>query len=349
MMPRRHLENAYFEAPFFLQSYSTAFLAPTLVSIGVIVFLGSLAVYGFGVVIHAAAIFLTSVLLIPILKISQKTLFFKTWWWVGDLFLLSAILPVSLPWYAGIFVTTFYLLVARVFLAPNRLFLFSPIALTFLVTTLLFSHGEPYQATVFPLMKSFSWREWLNASLDLIQGGGEASTNILIGGSPGGSTLVILFSGIILGLTHAISFSFAVIYTILCLTVLLVPAIVTHQFVFSQADIIYLQNVFFTGVFLLREPTALEVSRKWVHVFLCAIMTVLAYVFHIQSPWYYGVIFAGLFIPLIELYPVRKIFGHKYNRKYPSFRPIIQVRESAYFFAVSLCLIAITFFLKELL
>ena len=348
-MARRHLENAYLEAPFFLQSYSTAFLAPTLVSIGIIIFLGSLAVYGLGIAVHAAAIFLTSLLLIPILKISQKELFFKTWWWVGELFLLSALLPVDLPWYTGIFTTVFYLLVARIFLVPNRLFLFNPIALTFLVVTILFSHGEPYQGTVFSLMKNLSWREWFNASLALMQGGGEASANIFIGGAPGGSTLVILFSGIILGLTHVVSFSFAIIYTILCLTVLLVPAVMTHQFSFSQADMIYLQNVFFTGVFLLREPTALEFSRKWIHVFLCAIMTVLAHVFNIQNPWYYGVIFAGILIPLLEIIPSRKIFGRKYIRKYPSFRPIIQARETAYFFAISLCLIAVTFFLKELL
>ena len=347
-MPRRHLENASLEAPFFHQSYSTALLAPTLVCVGIIVFLGSLAVYGFGIFIHAASIFLTAFLLVPILKISQKVLFFKTLWWVGALLLLSAIIPVDLPWYTGIFVTTFYLLVARVFLVPNHLFLFNPIALTFLVTALFFPHESPYQATVFSQMKSLSWNEWLNASLALMQGGGEPSANILIGGTPGGSTLIILFCGIILGLTHVVSFSFAIIYTILCLLALLFP-ITTNHSTFSQTDIIYLQNVFFAGVFFLREPTALEFSRKWIYVFLCAAMTILAYVFHTQAPWCYGILFAGIFLPLIEIYPPSKVFSHKYLVEPLPFRPVIQVRELAYFSVISLCLIAITFFLKELL
>ncbi|MGL5721413.1 MAG: RnfABCDGE type electron transport complex subunit D [Brevinema sp.] len=348
-MPRRHLENAYLEAPFFRQSYATAFLAPTIVSVGIIIFLGSFIVYGFGVFIHAAAIFLTAFLLVPILKISQKTHFFKTSWWVGELLILSALLPVNLSWYVGVFTSMFYLLMARVFLSANRRLLFNPIALTFLITILIFPSESLYQTTVFAQMKSISLGEWLNASLTLMQGIGEPSTTLLVGNSPGGSILVVIFCGVILALTHVISFSFAVIYTILCLIALLSSVIKTQQLIFSPSDLLYIQNVFFAGVFFLREPTPLEFSRKWTHLFLCVAITTLAFVFEAPAPWCYGILFANIFLPLIEITPSRKIFGHQYSHERPSFRPQLQIKELALFFLVSLCLIATVFFFKELL
>ncbi|MGL5253838.1 MAG: RnfABCDGE type electron transport complex subunit D [Brevinema sp.] len=348
-MPRRFLENAYLEAPFFRQSYATVFLAPTMLIMGIIILLGSLAVYGFGILIHVATLFLTALLLVPILKISQKGLFFKTTWWIGELFLLAAMLPVDMPWFGSAFAAIFYLLVARVFLSPNRRILFNPLALTFLLTILFFPHKMLYQSTVFSHMQALSLNEWLNASLILIQGAGRDSSTIFVGGLPGGTIFVVLFCGVILSLIHVISFSLAIIYTVLGIIILLVPLIKTQHIVFSQTDIIYIQNLFFAGIFLLREPTALEFSRKWMHVFLCAIITTIAFIFNAKAPWAYGVVFASIFLPLIEIYPERKIFGNKYLAKIPPLRPTIELKELAYFLIVSLCLIAIAFFFKEVL
>lgn len=317
-------ENSFTEAPFFHYSLQLPFMISQLLVCFIILTLSSFVFYGFTILIHTLIFLSTGSIIVFLIRIGNKHIFFNSSWWISSLLLFVAFMPSKLPWYIGFFASPFFLLAANLLLTVKGKIFFNSFVLTFVFIVILYKPTWEYGPNIFQTMPEWTFEAWIKSSKALFFGTSlpiMRENSFLLGSVPSGSLLVLLLIYSLLYFFKIVSFTLGAIYTG---TYLLGLFFLSY---FFKIPIQAKQNLFFQfaqlfciGGFLSYPPSPTEFYKKKIYAFLAAVFSCLLIFAGNAYPSLYGILAANLFIPILNIYPIKhwyKDITENKRSKYP--------------------------------